>query len=494
MKQINRTFNSWYAIALIVAFCCRAEAFIFDDSFTPWLRTASGSRSGNGTPATLTWSIVPDGTSVSDGVKDFGGSDLLAFMNENFDGDPTQTDHRLQPWFSIFADSFSRWDELSGLTFQYEPQDDGIPNDSRRRGILGTRGDIRISGAPIDGAGGVLAFNFLPEFGSDMTLDTNETTFANSSSNYRFLRNTIMHELGHAFGLRHVSSDSDRLLMEPITQTTFDGPQLDEIRAVQFFFGDAFEGTDGGQGNGTSEFATDLGVLRFAEEITVGEDANRSSQRVSSRQTDFVSISNLSDVDFYAFEVEDYARLTAELTPEGGTFTQGGEFDIPRSFEADARSPLSFAIIDSNGQDILSNAELELGVGEKLSDIVVRPGSYFVRVSGAADTIQLYQLGLELDALEGDYNLDGIVDSADFTVWRDALGSRNGNDLVADGNGNGRVGHEDFQVWVDNFGISYRLDSSPSSRTVPEASAYSMIYWGLLVSLVWRERRFATVA
>jgi hypothetical protein len=146
-----------------------ADAFIIDPDVTPWRATASGRRTGNGASGTLTWSIVPDGTPVSDGVGNLGGSDLVAFLNENFDGDPLENDHTAQPWYSILEGAFNRWSEVSGLSFVYEPNDDGRNHSDRRGiGVLGTRGDVRIAGASIDGSGGTLAFNFLPEFGGDM--------------------------------------------------------------------------------------------------------------------------------------------------------------------------------------------------------------------------------------------------------------------------------------------------------------------------------------
>lgn len=52
--------------------------------------------------------------------------------------------------------------------------------------------------------------------------------------------------------------------------------------------------------------------------------------------------------------------------------------------------------------------------------------------------------------LSGDYNLDGAVDVADYTVWRNSLGSA--TDFRADGNGDGAVDSADHSVWKANFG------------------------------------------
>ena len=51
-------------------------------------------------------------------------------------------------------------------------------------------------------------------------------------------------------------------------------------------------------------------------------------------------------------------------------------------------------------------------------------------------------------ALSGDYNGNGVVDAADYVVWRNRLGS---NDPVADGDASGVVDAADFDVWKIEF-------------------------------------------
>jgi hypothetical protein len=63
------------------------------------------------------------------------------------------------------------------------------------------------------------------------------------------------------------------------------------------------------------------------------------------------------------------------------------------------------------------------------------------------NTSQLYTTGtLSVGGVPGDYNHDGTVDAADYTIWRDTLGST--TDLRADGNGNGVIDQADFGVWA----------------------------------------------
>ena len=71
--------------------------------------------------------------------------------------------------------------------------------------------------------------------------------------------------------------------------------------------------------------------------------------------------------------------------------------------------------------------------------------------------------------LQGDYNDDGIVDAADYTVSRDALGST--TNLAADGNGNGIVDAADYDVWKTNFGAHAGSGAgAEANAAVPEPS------------------------
>ncbi len=303
----------------------RVWAFIINSTDPdPWLTTASGSRSGNGAPATITWSIVPDGTTVSTGVgTSTTTSNLISSLNSMFGGSSTQTDLTKQPWFSLISGTFGRWSQLGSVDYVYESHDDGVLHPSAN-GQLGVRGDIRLAGFNIDGSGGTLAFTYIPTAGSDMAIDTADASFFKDNSkglNDINFRDTLMHEIGHSFGLEHVSSTTDSLLMEPFIDTSStqpNGPQLDEVRGVQYFFGDPNERSNGGLGNGTAARATSLGAIAEGATKLVGASADVPKQAISATATDFVSISNLSDVDFYSFTVSQPSLLSATLTPRGG--------------------------------------------------------------------------------------------------------------------------------------------------------------------------------
>ncbi|MEN1678657.1 MAG: hypothetical protein AAGJ46_03640 [Planctomycetota bacterium] len=72
--------------------------------------------------------------------------------------------------------------------------------------------------------------------------------------------------------------------------------------------------------------------------------------------------------------------------------------------------------------------------------------------------------------LPGDYNGDGAVDAADFTVWRDNLGTAFAG---ADGNSDGIVNTADYQVWRNNLGR--RAGAATAAVAAPEPSAAAVL-------------------
>ncbi|MGD9637365.1 MAG: alkaline phosphatase family protein, partial [Pirellulales bacterium] len=69
-------------------------------------------------------------------------------------------------------------------------------------------------------------------------------------------------------------------------------------------------------------------------------------------------------------------------------------------------------------------------------------------------------------AAQGDYNFDGVIDAADYTVWRNSAGT-SGIGLAADGNGDRAVDDLDYEYWKSRFGASAGQGAG-LSRPVPE--------------------------
>jgi hypothetical protein len=71
------------------------------------------------------------------------------------------------------------------------------------------------------------------------------------------------------------------------------------------------------------------------------------------------------------------------------------------------------------------------------------------------------------DGLPGDFNDDGAVDAADYTVWRNSVGQI-GN-VAADGNEDDVVDDEDYALWKSNYGrIEAGGSGSHGVAAIPE--------------------------
>lgn len=82
----------------------------------------------------------------------------------------------------------------------------------------------------------------------------------------------------------------------------------------------------------------------------------------------------------------------------------------------------------------------------------------------------------------GDYNSDGTVNAADYTVWRDSFGATGISPWsLGDGNGDGDVDGSDYAVWRTEFGTTLDdIASATSSASVPEPSSLLVLLIGSL--------------
>jgi len=90
-------------------------------------------------------------------------------------------------------------------------------------------------------------------------------------------------------------------------------------------------------------------------------------------------------------------------------------------------------------------------------------------------------------ALDGDYNHNGVVDAADYTVWRNTSGM-NGAGLAADGNGDNMVNQLDYTYWKTRFGntASGGGSSAIGGTNVPEPATALAACVACLAACGWR--------
>jgi hypothetical protein len=365
-----------------------------------WTSTATNPSTGSsGNPVTLTWGLVADGLSISGYAGEPASpSNLQARLNTLYGSSST--------WLPVFQQVFDRWSQLTGITFVYVTYDDGAAFQSSN-GFLNVRPDIRIAGHPIDGAGGILAYNFYPSGGGDMVIDTADLTgggyMTNLSNNSRRLRNVVSHEVGHGIGMAHVIPVDQTKLMEPNVSTAFDGPQFDDILGVQRLYGDPFEksGRNETAGTATTLGAMPLGSSTLVQQVTVGVG---------------------SDADFFRINLATDRRVSLNLLPEGSPYLQGPQNGTATNFDPSSQADLRFDVFASNGTTLLASVNATAaGASEAISLLDLPAGDFFVRVAGTGNA-QMYRLtGASTTLVRGDMNVDGVVNNQDIAGFTLAL-------------------------------------------------------------------------
>ena len=103
-------------------------------------------------------------------------------------------------------------------------------------------------------------------------------------------------------------------------------------------------------------------------------------------------------------------------------------------------------------------------------------GMQFSAASNGPDSASFFDVNIAV-FLPGDYNGNGTVDAADYTVWRNSLG-QSGSGLAADGDGNRIIDAADYVLWKTNFG---QTASSGSAAILPAPEPRTMLLWSAVV-------------
>lgn len=102
--------------------------------------------------------------------------------------------------------------------------------------------------------------------------------------------------------------------------------------------------------------------------------------------------------------------------------------------------------------------------------------------------VTLNVLDVTPTALLGDYNGDGTVNAADYTVWRDNLGTGDESALMGNGDGMNGVDAGDYTLWKEHFG-NVVASSVSSATTAPEPSTLMLAFFaGCALLPRWRRR------
>lgn len=150
-------------------------------------------------------------------------------------------------------------------------------------------------------------------------------------------------------------------------------------------------------------------------------------------------------------------------------------------FEANVSGSQLAELLTVGVADMQANQGNVVGIGSPFDtageqDLVFQfalEGEDFLRTGKVVYGSQVSAVGLA-----GDYNNDGVVDSADYTVWRDA-----GPDDVLDNDvTSGTVGLSDYYVWASNYGAT----AASSATAVPEPASAVLVIGLMMIPAIRR--------
>lgn len=186
-----------------------------------------------------------------------------------------------------------------------------------------------------------------------------------------------------------------------------------------------------------------------------------------------------------------FGKFSGKLTQEAGLL-QAGSSELSGTYDQLENAVLGIEINDETDYGSLfvsETAQLDGAVSILL-------GKDYFPVGGELFSVLIADLDLTVDDLEligpdagrfdwfvddntlfleartlqpGDFNADGLVDAADYPLWRDG-------DPAADFDGDGQVDADDYAVWANNYGGS----AIKTSHSVPEPATLFLAVFGLL--------------
>jgi hypothetical protein len=142
-----------------------------------------------------------------------------------------------------------------------------------------------------------------------------------------------------------------------------------------------------------------------------------------------------------------------------------------------------FPLLDGRDPNLVEETFIEGVVNAVAPEgtVAARVSLFFIQLNnqgGATwfDDVSLVRLTPELPpGTPGDFNGDGFVDAADYTVWRDNLNAAD-ESAFAPGSGNGGgIDATDYTLWRNNFGTMAAGGALAASAAVPEPTTLAMI-------------------
>ncbi len=234
----------------------------------------------------------------------------------------------------------------------------------------------------------------------------------------------------------------------------------------------------------TTDTDPNTDVFRRVREVTISPDGKYLV--LHKNQADVGASLGLGEGAVYLVPLDENG--IPDITVEGGMITNvinietlgdNGAHNSGAQVEFDAAGNLYVAnsAVSTTSTDPLLTGQLVQ---------VFSPGGDWKAITNSNGTFSLAPLET-LPGTAGDYNDDGVVDAADYVVWRKLLGTNTQLQNEGAGVTPGMVTDEDYSTWRTNFG-SVTPPGAGSSAAVPEPGALVLAMLGLSILGAFRRR------
>ena len=136
---------------------------------------------------------------------------------------------------------------------------------------------------------------------------------------------------------------------------------------------------------------------------------------------------------------------------------------------------LNFTVSGEAGEFEMFETTIELPDGVRSFDLTFISGGALSAL-GSIYIDDISAAIIAAAALAGDYNGNGVIDAADYTVWRDNLGGTIPNDPTG-----GVATQDDYNYWKAHFGQTTGSGSLATAGAVPEPSTVLLFFVGTFI-------------
>ncbi len=217
-----------------------------------------------------------------------------------------------------------------------------------------------------------------------------------------------------------------------------------------------------------------LGATAGFSQIAGGDFATLQDSNRSALNIEFLPASFTGTEAVFITNTRVSAPTLASFDSQVRAFDADAGFDGETPFSLDpAGVPVSLTFLNSDGVTPFTTA----GSTDGIYDFSFDPVNELLYIADHSNgAIYAFSRPFEVEPLSGDYNGDGAVNAADYTVWRD--GGPLQNETVSPG----VVDAEDYAAWADNYGAT----STAISIAVPEPNALALFALAAAVGVARR--------